>query len=56
MAAFELRRLDIFWEINLKETVGIYYNNLDCKMLTKLNAVTHNSRHGLAVITIPKQL
>jgi hypothetical protein len=29
MAAFEICRLEIFWKINLDQTVGIHDNNLD---------------------------
>ena len=34
MAAFEDRRLQIFWKINLVYTVRIQVHNLDCKILT----------------------
>jgi hypothetical protein len=33
MAAFELRRSEIFCKINLDQTVEIHTNNLDCKVL-----------------------
>jgi len=33
---FELRRLEIFWKINLDQTVGIHDTNLDCEGLKYL--------------------
>jgi len=33
MAVFEIQILEIFCQINLYQTVEIYVNNLDCKML-----------------------
>jgi hypothetical protein len=31
MAAFEIRNLEIFWKINLDQTVRIHESNLDCE-------------------------
>jgi hypothetical protein len=31
VAAFQIRRLEIFWKINFDLTVGIRYSNSDCK-------------------------
>lgn len=36
MTTFEVRNLKIFWKVNMKQTVIIYENNLDCKMLRVL--------------------
>lgn len=36
VAAFEFWRLIISWKIDLDQTVGIYKNNLDWKVLTAL--------------------
>ena len=36
--AFELRKSQIVWRINLYRAVGIDNNNLDCKVLNNLRA------------------
>ena len=33
VATFDLWKLEIFWKINMDQTVGIHKNNLDCKSL-----------------------
>jgi hypothetical protein len=48
VVALELRRYDIFWEINLDQTVGIHRNNLDWKGLR----ICVNKR-GLQTIFFP---